>query len=234
MTDTGYRWDQSVKRFKNTLVGVLILSIVAAVTFLSASTDLVDWLENRFFAKADLEISSLATGNRLIRLPGRPLLESGPDQPHIFAGGFRSRISLEHNKQTTNPIRVTGIRISVDEFLPGNLPQYRYRVNLDEIIGRGTGQVRVFQTYLSGKTQSGAEWIDEKGNPQAAKTDNLLDIDPPKVLTLQSEADTGEELDITVMAEEQGLYKIRFVFDYFVAGKDKQKSSETVLIYFKE
>jgi hypothetical protein len=234
MRSRNSRWDRYVLRFKNTWVGVLILVMVAVVTFLSTSTGFVDWVYNRFFAKADLVISPLDSGKRLLRLPGHPLIDRGAPEATVFTGGFRARLSLAHNQKTDAPINVRGVMLKVDEFTPGELPGYDYRVNLDEIIGRGITEARVFDVTLSGEKVSSAVWIDENGNPLSTKPENLLDVEPPRVLTLKNKTDIGEELDIRVTPDKPGLYKVRFVFDYSVSGKDHIQTSTPVLVYYKE
>jgi hypothetical protein len=225
-------WNKYFARFKRTWIGVLILALAPALTFLSTATGVFNWVEQRFFSRTDLIVSSLAQSDRLIRLPGFPVVKSDLNNP-LFTGGFRARLSLAHNGEGSSPIKVTGIKVVVDEFKSGNFAQYSYKINADQIIGRGVAGAKVFRVSLNGSSTE-ATWIDEKEEPHVAKSDNLLDIDPPKVLTLIGGSDIGEELDIMVMPDKTGLYRVRFLFNYFVNGKDQKQYSLPVVVYYED
>jgi hypothetical protein len=189
--------------------------------------------EHKDSSAPDLVISTLSSAGRLLPLPGRePILTS---KEPIFTGGFRVRFSIAHNRATQEPISVTGVHVIVDEFQSGYAPEYRYRLNLDRIIGRRIAEVRTFTVCLRGSSISEATWVDSKREPFPARSANLLDVNPPITLVLEGDSrDSGEELDITVTANQQGLYKVRFLFAYFVQGKDHAQSSPAIRFYFDE
>jgi hypothetical protein len=225
-------WSKYFTRFKRTWIGVLILALAPALTFLSTFTGVFDWMEQRFFSRTDLIVSSLAQSDRLIRLPGFPVIGSDLNTP-LFTGGFRARLSLAHNGEGSGSIKVTGIKVVVDEFKAETFAKYSYKINADQIIGRGVAEAKVFRVSLNGSSTE-AIWVDEKEEPHIARSDNLLDIEPPKVLTLTGSSDIGEEMDITVMANKPGLYHVRFLFNYFVKGNDQKQYSLPIAVYYED
>lgn len=225
-------WDKCVARFKRTRSGVFLLALVAAFTVLSRVTGVVDWIEEQIFSSSDLVVSSLTGPDRLIRLPGFPLIDSDLDAP-LFTGGFRARFSLAHNGKGASPVKVTGIKVIVDEYKAGKFTEYSYKLDADEIIGRGVVEAKTFAVSLSGLSTEPI-WIDEEGQPHYAKSSNLLDVDPPRALTFAGSSDIGEELDITVTPDKPGLYRVRFLFHYFVDRKDQKRYSSPVKVYYEE
>lgn len=183
----------------------------------------------------DLIVSSLDSARRLSPLKGHPTIKLEGEKLKVFTEGFCALFSLTHNQIGSALIRVRGIVLRVLEFIPDKIPKYEYKVDFDQLIGKQTAETRVFNISLDGKNPPISIWVEDSNNPLFSETGNLLDVVPPRTLTLTSAAeDQGEELKMNVVAVTPGFYKLQFVFEYFVLGQDHFKESEIVQVYYHE
>ncbi len=225
-------WDRFIRRFKNHWIGVVIMAILASIVAITQFADFFDRTILKSQGRPRLKISSLNTPGRLSVLDGHPLRRNGDKDVH--SGGFKARFSLSHSGKSKHTIKLTGVRLVVDEYKTGENARLAYQPDFDEIIGKGTAKAKTFQASLNGNLPVKPRWINECGMGQAAKSDNFLDIEPPHVLTFAPEADPGEELEVQVKASKLGFYKVRFKFEYYVDGKDYSVYSEPVYVYYQE
>jgi Domain of unknown function (DUF4062) len=183
-------------------------------------------------ADADLTISSLLGGWRLRPLDGHPVLAVAGFESSVYTGGVRLSFTLAHNGQGGRPIHLHAIVPEVLEHLPGEQPGLDYRVQGDALFGAGVRQPRVFSLTLESGRVKHARWmLDAGAGVAAARSENLLDTDPPRVLHFTDARDDIEELQGTITLRSAGLVRLRFAFHYSVAGQDRTKYSDPVLLY---
>jgi pimeloyl-ACP methyl ester carboxylesterase len=185
-------------------------------------------------AASDLTVSPLSSPGRLSPLKGRETVRPSPPTTRALAGGFRVRFSAAHNGKGEAQVRITGVMIQVDDFVPGPTRDHEYRVNLDDVIGRAVAEVRQFNVCLDGRRVANAYWVDDEWNSLPVNGNNLLDVTPPRVLRLDRRGDANEEIDITVSAVTPGLYTVHFDFVYSVLTEDRRQESEPVRFYYDE
>lgn len=184
-------------------------------------------------ARSDLTISSLRGGWRLRPLPGHPTLNpDGFDGP-VHTGGVRLSFTLAHNGQGDRTIHLHAIVPELLGYRAGPQPALAYTVAGDAVIGAGIKQPHVFAMTLRGAQVGAARWMPSSpgGAVAPSTSENLLDTDPPRVLTFTTDREDLEEVQGTVTARAPGLYILRFVFYYSVAGEDRQHASDPIRIY---
>ena len=184
-------------------------------------------------ATSDLTISSLRGGWRLRPLAGHPVLNvAGFDGP-VHTGGARLSFTLAHNGRGDRTIHLHAIVAEMLAYQAGVQPALAYSLAGDAVIGAGIRQPHVFAIALRGGQVGAARWMpgDPGGALAQSASENMLDTDPPRILTFSNEREDIEELQGTISAREPGLYQLRFVFYYSVAGEDRQQTSDVIRIY---
>jgi hypothetical protein len=186
--------------------------------------------------RADLTVSSLRGGWRLRPLPGYPLLNpEGSDAP-VYTGGVRLSFTLAHNMQGSQSIHLYALVPELLEYRAGPQPGLAYAVAGDKVIGAGVKQPHVFALRMRDGTVEPARWMPGStgGEVLRSTSENMLDTKPPRVLAFTPDREDIEELQGTVTAGEPGLYVLRFVFYYSVAGEDRQQVSDAIRIYSRD
>lgn len=183
-------------------------------------------------ADSDLTISSLVGGWRLRPLDGHPVLRVPGFEPMVYTGGVRLSFTLAHNGQGGRPIHLYAIVPEILEYVAGPQPRLDYRVQGDALFGAGVRQPRVFSLTLeSGRVKSARWMLDAGAGVAAARSENLLDTDPPRVLHFTDARDDIEELQGTITLRGAGFVRLRFAFHYSIAGEDRTRRSDPVLLY---
>jgi hypothetical protein len=119
------------------------------------------------------------------------------------------------------------------EFRPEPLASLSYRVAGGAVLGAGLTQPHVFAVTLRGATVDRSRWMPQQPAEQVQRSNShdLLDTDPPRTFVFAPDGSGIEELQGTITARETGLYSVRFVFHYSVAGQDMRHTSLPVHIY---
>ena len=185
---------------------------------------------------SDLNVSSLASPRRLTPLDGHPVLSPPGGPSPLHTGGVHVSFTLAHNGEGKHSINVHALELEVVRFEPGPRPEYAYHVDGAALVGAGTPQPHVFSVALLGDRVGRARWVTDArlGRFAQARSANFLDTDDQRLFSFPASADDIEEIRGTVLAQEPGLYALRFVFHYSVAGADRQKASEVVHVYADE
>ena len=185
---------------------------------------------------ADLTISSLRGARRLTPLDGHPALPARNDSGPILTGGFHVSFTLAHNGMGKHSINLHALELVVDHFEPGPHPDLSYEIEGRELIGAGVARPHVFSLAVFGDQVGRAQWITDgkQGTFVQANSANFFDTDDPRILTFPAGGADIEEIRGTVLMQEPGLYKVRFVFHYSVGGQDQEKSSEAIHVYSDE
>lgn len=185
-------------------------------------------------AGSDLTISSLASGWRLRPLDAHPVLDVAGFERPVYTGGVRLSFTLAHNGLGGRPIHLHAIVPEIVEYRPGEQAALDYRVQGDALFGAGVRQPRVFSLTLQAGRVKSARWMpDGAAGVATARSENLLDTDPPRVLHFSDARDDIEELQGSITLRDAGFVKLRFAFHYSVAGEDRTRRSEPVLLYAK-
>jgi hypothetical protein len=151
------------------------------------------------------------------------------DKQKFYVEGALVTISLSHN--LAGPQKITVRNISpVVAFVPGTNPELTYSVPSSQLGGAGLATPRQFVVRLNGGKEPSEAWIDETGKRQATLSANLLDTDPPKLLTLDPD-DNTEILDISIYAMQPGTYELAFDFAYSIGASDKSIKTNSIWIY---
>lgn len=186
--------------------------------------------KSKFLSRADLIVSSLEEKERLVALPGHPVIHSRDREGAIYAGGLKIKITLAHNKAGDGDITIHAIKVSVNEFIAGEQAGLHYSVDFDKLIGREITPIRVFNIQLNGAVGHTLTYIDSEHAARQSNSDNLLDTDPSICFSL-TKYDRSEELEINITANASGLYTLRLIFHYFIAGKCFERPTEPITIY---
>jgi hypothetical protein len=181
---------------------------------------------------SDLIVSSLDYPDRVRPLDGHPIVAREP-RP-IYAGGARVSLTLSHNKKGNHPIVIWGLKLELVKYDSQKVPEFTYAPSINKIIGSGTIEPRTFRVGFDGPKVRPSTWIHADRTAHRARSDNFLDTDAPRKLTVRSGDDDVEEVECTVLAHKTGQYEARFVFLYNVDGVDRKKYSESLLIYYEE
>ncbi len=214
--------------------GGIIAGLTALLSLLLLFINLYQKIrQSKLLSRADLDISPFDNSERISALSGYPVVTLENSNEPVFTGGIRARISLAHNQHSDDEITIYAVKVKVIDYLAGEHTDLQYEVDFDKLIGRQIAPIRVFDVQLNGKKLHKSTWINSDHSVQDANSDNLLDVVPPISLSLRK-SDRGEQLDITITAIEFGLYTLQFIFHYYVAGKNLDRSTEPIRFYFFE
>jgi hypothetical protein len=174
---------------------------------------------------ADLTVTPL-DGDRVQALQGYPMIAN--DVP-TYAEGARVSLTLAHNLSGPQKITIRNIT-PITSFEAGVDPHLNYSISSAGMGGAGIATPRQFIVRLNGDQGISAAWIDDSGKRLAASSANLLDTQPPRVLTLDTQ-DSTEYLDISIYAMKPGKYKIALEIAYAVGAVDRQFRTGPIVIY---
>jgi hypothetical protein len=174
---------------------------------------------------ADL-IATPLNGDRVHALQGYPII---PNDVPTYAEGARISLTLAHNLSGPQKITVHNITPIVS-FEAGVDPRLNYSISSGGVGGAGIATPRQFIVRLNGGEGITAAWIDESGNRRVASSANLLDTQPPLLLTLDTR-DSTESLDISIYAMKAGKYKVALEIYFAVGALNKQFKTESIQIY---
>lgn len=170
---------------------------------------------------------------RLEALPGHPVLQSAAGE--IFAGGFRQRLTLALRGDPATTITVRSLVLVIEDFEPGRRDDLAYKIKADKLNISGTASPHEFRLSLWGDHAGRAVWIEEApAKVRRSTSDNLLDTRPPFLFRLTPGSDEVEDLVGTVLAQEPGLYKVRFRVLYSCGDQDFEALTEPVNVYFDD
>ena len=240
------RWDRLQTRFKNSFMGVVVLSLLAGTVLVTNAFDvgqrLNEWINPPV---ADLLVTPLAGPNRPRPLDAYDIIRAdkgqadkgataSTDAPGVYPRGAKVSVDLAHNRAGNATIVLRGIEL-VSQYTPGLDPVYAYKAHNERVTGAGPIKPLVFHVALFGEEVGPAmRIIDAKQNLFAISqsNENFLATDEPELFEL-TPADDAESIDIEVTAEEPGLYEISFVLTYAVLGEVKTKQTEPrIRIYY--
>ncbi len=184
---------------------------------------------------SDLNVSPVSAPHRIIPLDGHPVLSPPGGPSPLYTGGFHISFTISHNDKGKHSIHVHAMELEVVRFTPEVGLEYAYRVEGAAVIGAGMSEPHVFSVTVFGDRVTPAQWVNDakRGSFSESKSVNFFDTnDPPRYLKLA--IGETEELKGMVLAQEQGLYELRFVFYYGVAGVDRHKTTEVIHVYADE
>lgn len=184
---------------------------------------------------SDLNVSPVSAPHRTIPLDGHPVLSPPGGPSPIYTGGFHVSFTIGHNEEGKHSIHVHTMELEVVRFTPGARSEYAYRVEGAAVIGAGIPEPHVFSVMVFGKRVAPAQWVIDarRGTFSESKSVNFFDTDdPPRYLKLA--LGETEEVKGIVLAQDPGLYELRFVFYYSVAGADRHKATEVIHVYADE
>lgn len=184
---------------------------------------------------SDLNISPVTGPRRITPLDGHPVLSPSGGPSPLYTSGFNVSFTLAHNGAGRHSINLHAMELEVVSFAPGVRPEYAYRVDGAELIGAGIAKPHVFTVTVSGKRVAPSQWVVDarRGTFVESRSANFFDLEDPRILTF-SAGGGNEEIRGTVFSQEAGLYALRFVFHYSVAGVDQHKATEVIHVYTDE
>jgi hypothetical protein len=169
---------------------------------------------------------SPVTKDRVRPLDGYPVIDA---DKLIFAEGARLSLELTHPSSDTRTVIVRSISPQI-KYTAGQNSALSYIIASQAIGGSGIAEPRRFTMRLNGDQPPVMNWVDDSGERKLAKPDNLLELDPPRFLTL-NDKDPVELLDISVVATRTGTYDVGFKIDYAVDGFDMAAETAQFRIY---
>lgn len=185
---------------------------------------------------ADLTISSIQGRSRLRPLDGHPVLPHPKSKASVHTGGVHLSFTLAHNGMGEQSINVHGLELQLLSFTPGPIQGLAYVIEGAEIQGAGVARPHIFSVALRGNKVAPATWVIDAraGKVATARSPNFFDTEEPRLLTFPRDRSDIEQVHVTVLAREIGLYEFRFLFDYSVGGVDRHHASDALLVYFDE
>jgi pimeloyl-ACP methyl ester carboxylesterase len=185
---------------------------------------------------SDLNISPVRAPRRLIPLDGHPVLSPSAGPSPLYTGGFHVSFTLAHNGAGKKPINLHSMELEVVRYTPGARAEYAYRIEGTALVGAGVAKPHVFSVMVFGERVAPTQWVTDAklGTFSEARSANFFDTDDPRILTFAAGGADIEEIRGTVLVQEPGLYALRFVFHYSVAGADRHKATELIDVYADE
>lgn len=182
---------------------------------------------------ADLNITPLTSG-RALMLDGHKVKVSA--EKTVFTGGARVSFTLSHNKRAQDSIVLKSTELVVHRFEKAVRTDLAYTVSADDVKGAGTMARHKFVVTVRDGKVAPAKWLltDPGDRVVTARSENFFDYEGVKYLALRADTDDVEEVEGTIIAKGLGLYEVAFVFRYSVAGQDRVKETERLLIYRKD
>ena len=232
------RWERLRRRLHNSVIGVMALSGLAVLLYVSNGLAALERLAKWINPPAPVLLATPLSGANAPRLlDGYEVLDVKGDADRasaVFPRGARITFDLAHSHGGDATITVRGIKLDIDRFVPGTNAQYAYAVRPERIYGAGTAKPHVFHVALFGSKAGPAMRMTDSKSSTAmlSRSDNFLDTDNPIVLKL-TKHDDRESIDVIVTAEEPGLYEISFTAFYSTLANVKQlKIGPSVRIYY--
>ena len=187
-----------------------------------------------FFPKqptSDITISSLSDTGRLRGVHGVEPYPSEEYQTAIYPEGVRAAFLLTHNRTSNIPITLTVINLDIERVAQRKPNLSKWLIDASKRPPAGLGKADVFKLTLVGEEIETAYW-----NKQRLNTRNFLELaDGSEYFRFDLMPDEApRELLFDIRSIEAGLYRIRFMFTYFIAGQERTKTSESILIYMEE
>ena len=195
-----------------------------------------DLLEKTGPIGSDLTITSVMAPKRVNPLSGHPVLTPKDPPSPVFTGGFHVSFSIGHNREGSYPINLNRLELELIRFEDDPQSRYAYQIDGAEIIGAGMTTPQVFKVSIFGNRVAPARWVvnTKDGTFVKSKSANFFDTDEPRVFKFSPDDKEDEEILCAVLAQERGLYQLRFVFYYSVAGVDKRQATEIINVYSDE
>lgn len=178
--------------------------------------------------RSDLTISKLAYPDRIKSLDGHNIVNL-EDNKILFTGGFRAFLTLAHNNLGSHALIINGIQLNVNKFDSRHKAEYDYKIDSESIIGAGKVKPGVFSISLFGYKVGRAIKV-KNGKSYTSRSENIYDTGDLEKIALKP-SDYPEEVQITVLTFENGLYEVSFTVDYSIAGEDRKYVSDNILIY---
>lgn len=206
-----------------------IFPLLESIPFIGKTT--IEALE-KVLKASDLKYELL----ELNHLDGYPILEHHSDGKPIYTKGFHINMKLYHNGQGKELITIYRMEIKIEDYQLN--ADYTYQQKGEKLIGAGPGEEHEFSILLSGLSPGKANWITDikKGEFVQARSTNILDT-PGGIykfqLTAQQTADDSEYIKGNIVAQERGLYRVRFYFSYEVDGEKRSQETASYYIYHK-
>jgi hypothetical protein len=210
MDNAKTKWEQVQSRFKNSWLGIIVLSLIAFAVFLTQIGDSVkklnEWI--RPAPVADLRyqpvfIEPLDKFRDLVTSPGADA---------IYPGGAKVRFNLTHDGRDDGVININSLDVTVAHEPRFSCP---YRLTGDRIYGAGESPLRQFDVFMSGGKIEAVERKEQRNGPvMRGRSNNLLDLDPPLPLVLHKTGDDTESILIIFHQDDPGRYKIGLSLRY--------------------
>ncbi len=209
-----------------------IIGLIAAVLGIPiAIFTIIDRVNKGNPDLSDLFVSQLELPDRLQPLDGYPIINV--NEKMIFTGGFTANFTFSHNSKGEHSIVITGMKLILNSFDPIEIPEYAYEIESSSVIGAGTVKPNIFALSLNGsKVGYATKSVDNKSIKSLSS--NFFDTTPAEKIALKPSNDYPEEVQVKVSTWANGLYKVHFSVDYHVAGEDRHKITEPILIYYWE
>lgn len=213
MDETKTKWEQLQTRFRNSLPGIIILSLIALgglVTQVGAALKWIsDWVRPE--ARADLILQQMPV-EPLEQYQNVPRID-GAGNEAIYPVGAVVKFELRHNLQSSEEVRVNSLDVEVEAYDPrANCP---FELTGDEFRGAGQSELRTFMVVLASGKVEGVQRREDQKPVMRGRSTNLLNLDPPVVLTLRKQqAESVETIRVKFLAADAARYKVGLSIGY--------------------
>jgi hypothetical protein len=225
-TDT--KWDQLQSRFKNSWLGLALLTVIAlvvAATQLGDSTKkLIEWVRPIPAPQALIQSVSVEPLPQYRDWP-RPTGAAA-----IYPGGAIVRFVARHDGKGDDgekTINLYGLDLKVTHDPQIACP---FKPTGDDIRGAGEGPLREFIVLLSNGKVEAVQRKEQRSGPVArGRSDNLLELEPRFPLVLRKGEDP-EQIIVNVAAVDLGHYQVGLSMRY--TSRTEVKTADITSVSF--
>ncbi len=210
MGDGGTLYDRLLTSFKNSWLGVVILSLIAVAAVVAQFSGLFAALWIWLFPPA-AELRRIEPEITPLEKFSGNVIRVGSDT--IYPVGATFKFGLVHNGGGEEVIIVEDVDVRVDAFQAG--AACPFTLTGDRIFGAGDAPLRVFIVHMADGRVSSVQY---KAAPdermKRGKSNNLLDTENSPPLRLRKANDETEAMKVTFIADDAAQYRIGLSIRY--------------------
>lgn len=226
MDERFFEWIREHKGAAWALAALLLSGLFVGLEIIKNATEVFDFAERLWPTEP---VTIVFSKDDLAPLDGYPEL-SDEQLGRVLAGGGKVRLFIQA-KSADEIVTVDRINLKVDKLPEAEAAKFDYKVDPNKQPGQGSPEVhRYYVTF--GADGGTINYIGKDGTEKSAYPD-LLAADPPRVMTLDSNAGLQEAIDLIMRPSEKGLYKIQLDARVITKGGPEDVSSPAFYIVRK-
>jgi hypothetical protein len=226
MDERFFDWIREHKGAAWALAALLISGLFVGLEIIKNATEVFDYVE-RLMPADPVTIGFSA--DDLAALDGYPMLDD-KDLGRVLAGGGKVRFFIQA-KSADEIVTVDRIKLNVEKLPDTEAAKFDYKIDSTKQPGQGSPEVhRYYVTF--GASNGSINYIRPEGAVKSAYPD-LLAANPPRVMTLDSNAGLQEAIDLVMRPTEKGLFKVELDARVVTKGGSDEIRSQPIYIVRK-